>query len=137
MTDGMSVLNGLRDADVVIRASDLPTDSCTFGSNNCSASMSGAGGFDRHHKWPEFMGGPDDPVDGAIELLLCPNHHRRQHALIRYLVECDVTRTPPSWGVLRHFVEGERVAAGYAITKWIAAGRPVITGWSSPAARDA
>lgn len=110
---------------------DAPGTACYLESNNCSASMLGHGGFDQHHAIPVELGGdPKQPL-----LALCPNHHRRQHALIRYLVECLVASVVPSWDVTGHFVTAERNLATAAVTAWDAAGRPAINGWPCPAAR--
>jgi len=110
---------------------DAPGTVCVFDSNRCSTSASGRGGFDEHHRWPESLGGPgDQPL-----LALCPLHHRRQHSLIRYMVECDEASIQPAWDVLRHFAAGERDAAVYAVDQWRAAGSPTIPGWPCPAAR--
>lgn len=102
---------------------------CSFQSYACTAHMTGAGGFDEHHAWPVSLGGP---ADTAL-LILCPNHHRRQHSLIRYLVETPT----PDWGVLQHFTSDERSTAIHAVDQWRAAGSPPIAGWPAPAARDA
>lgn len=110
---------------------DAPGTVCYFDSNNCSASMLGHGGFDQHHPVPIELGGdPSQPL-----LALCPNHHRRQHALIRYLTECAETGVAPSWDVLDHFVAPERLLATEAVDQWIETGRPAINGWPCPAAR--
>lgn len=112
------------------RRIDLPGTACAFQSNGCTGSLLAHGGFDAHHRWPKSMGGPENQSD---ELALCPNHHRRQHSLVRYLVELN--DTPADWIVLQHFTSGERETAAYAVSAWVAAGRPAISGWSSPAAR--
>lgn len=111
---------------------DLDGAVCAFASNNCTASMIGAGGLDEHHEWPVSLGGDERQADNTM-LLLCPNHHRRQHALIRYLVENRAAQ----WAVLRHFTPAERSAAGFAVEHWWAVGSPTISGWPAPAARDA
>jgi hypothetical protein len=107
---------------------DAPGTVCAFDSNYCSRSLSGHGGFDQHHRWPVSLGGPENPDD---LLILCPNHHHRQHALIRYLVEYPVTETT----VTSHFVSVELETARYAVAQWRAAGSPAIAGWPTPAAR--
>lgn len=110
---------------------DAPGTVCYFDSNNCSASMLGHGGFDQHHAIPVELGGdPNQPL-----LPLCPNHHRRQHSLIRYLVECLVGNVPPARAVTGHFTTAERNLASTAVNAWDAAGRPAINGWPCPAAR--
>lgn len=109
---------------------DAAGASCAFGSS-CAATMIGAGGLDVHHAWPVFMGGPETGAD----TLACPNHHRRQHALLRYLVECDRRQLAPAWTVRRRYNVIERDTAAWAVDQWIAAGRPAIRGWNVPAAR--
>lgn len=111
---------------------DLDGAVCAFQSNNCTTSMIGAGGLDEHHEWPVSMGGDERQADNTM-LLLCPNHHRRAHALLRYMVEND----PLLWNVLRHFTAVEIAAAQFAVEHWRADGSPKISGWSAPAARDA
>lgn len=69
----------------------------------------------------------------GTELVLCPTHHRRQHSLVRYLVETDTGIR--SGAVVRHFTSIERTTAEFAYQGWVAAGRPAVGGWSSPAAR--
>lgn len=112
---------------------DVDGASCAFHSRECSGLLIGAGGLDVHHGWPVFMGGPGESADTNA----CPNHHRRQHALLRYLVEQELAGRPPSWAVLRHFTLVERDVAAYAVARWVDIGRPVIKGWNVPAARDA
>lgn len=108
---------------------DLDGSLCSFQSYTCSALMVGAGGLDEHHEYPLSLGGQDQ----GTKLLLCPNHHRRQHSLIRYLVETAA----PLWAVLRHFTQLERETAAVAVSQWKANGSPPIAGWPAPAARDA
>jgi len=115
------------------RSLDVDGAVCHFESNDCSSAVIGAGGLDEHHGWPVFMGGPSDEADTNA----CPNHHRRQHSLLRYLVECDRADRLPSWAVRRHFTAVERSTADYAVRCWVAAGRPLIRSWNVPAARDA
>lgn len=103
---------------------------CAFDSRECTTSMAHAGGFDLHHPWPKGMGGAEEQV----ELALCPNHHRRQHALIRSMVESDLAGRTPSYAVLRRFQTAERAAAAKALGQWVGAGRPPITGWPALAA---
>jgi len=109
---------------------DAPGTVCAFDSNHCTASLSGRGGFDQHHRWPVSLGGPESPDD---LLILCPNHHHRQHALIRYLVA--LAGAPEAYTVTCHFVALELDTARYAVAQWRAAGGPAITGWPTPAAR--
>jgi hypothetical protein len=109
---------------------DAPGTVCAFASRGCTAMVSGRGGFDAHHRWPISLGGPEHPDD---LLACCPVHHRRQHSLLRYMIECDTT--PPSSTVLLHFTALERETADYAVTQWRAAGSPHIAGWPCPAAR--
>lgn len=104
---------------------------CLFHSNDCTEAMIGAGGLDVHHAWPQFMGGPESGADTVA----CPNHHRRQHALLRYLVECDRAGIAPAWAVRRRFNPLERSTAEYGVRRWIEAGRPPIRSWNVPAAR--
>lgn len=107
---------------------------CAFDANGCSKAVRFAGGFDEHHPWPVSMG-------GAIvqhKLVLCPNHHRRQHALVHYLVKCTIASIEPDYrGVLVHFVAPERDAADEALSDWDDAGRPDINGWPCLAATAA
>jgi hypothetical protein len=110
-------------------AIDTPDARCTFEMSWCATHTRGCGGFDVHHEWPEFMGGPSRPAEGKL-LVLCPTHHRRQHALIRAMVEAGTTAIHTS----HHFAPVEWRAAIYAITQWHAADMPAIKGWSSPAA---
>jgi hypothetical protein len=115
----------------LVFALDTPGTSCAFDSNHCSTSMLGRGGFDQHHPIPlEFGGDPNQPL-----LPLCPNHHRRQHALIRYLIECLLDGTAAQWPVLEHFTADERAMAERVPVAYDAAGRPPIPGWPCPAAR--
>lgn len=109
------------------RPLDLPGTACSLESRRCSEFLAGSGGFDVHHGWPVSMGGP---VAGQQPMSLCPSHHRRQHALIRALVEGAAT-----WEVQRRFDQDERRAAAQAIAYWRSAGSPPIQGWSTPAAR--
>lgn len=106
---------------------------CLFGSR-CGASMIGAGGLDRHHPLPEEFGGdPHQPLANA-----CPNHHRRQHSLIRYLYDCGVAGTVPEWPVLRRFNPTERALANNAIVgllKLHGGAFPSVASWPAPAAR--
>lgn len=107
---------------------------CAFDANGCSKSMRFAGGFDEHHPWPISMGG----ASAQHKLILCPNHHRRQHALVRYIVQCtEASVEPDYWGVLVHFVARERDAAELALSDWDDAGRPDINGWPCLAATAA
>lgn len=108
-----------------------PTE-CAFNSRSCSEFMAARGGFDSHHEFPKFLGGDDGQT---TKLWLCPNHHRRQHALIRYLVECAERAVPTSHLVLRAFTETERDAAAVAVSGWQGAGAPRVAYWSTDAAR--
>lgn len=74
------------------------------------------------------MGGPEKPDD---LLVLCPNHHHRQHALIRYLIESN----PSKSAVTKHFALVERTTAEYAVAQWTASGSPTVAGWPTPVAR--
>lgn len=107
---------------------DTPQAECAFDSHDCSHAVSGHGGFDQHHRWPKSLGGPEHPGD---LLVLCPNHHARQHALVRYLVETQVPQRQVTW----HFTSDELATAQYAFEQWKLAGSPHIDGWSRPAAR--
>ena len=108
---------------------DAPGTVCHFESHGCTRLIAGHGGFDQHHPVPIELGGSDDQ-----ELLaLCPLHHRRAHALIRYLVECLEDATAPAPSVTVHFTRAERDLAEAAVTYWDSAGRPVIHGWPCPA----
>lgn len=118
---------------VPMRSLDLDTARCAFHSNDCTESMIGAGGLDVHHGWPSFMGNPAEDGDTHA----CPNHHRRQHSLLRYLVECDRDGVAPAWAVRRRFTPVERATAEQAVAKWVGIGRPAIRYWNVPAARDA
>jgi hypothetical protein len=106
---------------------DTPGIVCAFQSRSCTGMMLGHGGFDVHHEWPLSMGGADNQ---SSQLALCPNHHRRQHSLIRYLVEDGTDQA-----VVRHFTSAERTAAQIAINGWFSVGKPPIAGWEAPAAR--
>lgn len=106
---------------------------CAFDSNNCSESLEHASSLDQHHEWPKHLGG--DPNQETM-LSLCPNHHRRQHAVIRYLIECHEAGMEAAWDVLCHFTKPERDTAMYAVSKWAAdptAPHPVNY-WTSDAA---
>lgn len=110
---------------------DAPGTSCAFG-KACSRQMIGAGGFDQHHPWPMDTGGPRSQT----LVNLCPNHHRRQHSLVHYLINCDQAATPPAVAVIRRFTALERGLAQQAVAAWVAAGKPTVTGWPCPAARE-
>lgn len=112
---------------------DAPGTVCAFASFRCSEHLEGAGGFDQHHPIPVELGGAPD----QLLLALCPNHHRRQHSLIRYLVECLVAAAAAEWVVLERFTADERHTAQDAVDAWDAAGRPEIKAWPCPAARAA
>jgi hypothetical protein len=107
---------------------------CAFDSYGCSKAVRHAGGFDEHHPWPLSAGG----AKVQDKLILCPNHHRRQHSLFRYLVEQDEAGTEPDYySVLIHFTASERGQAEASLSYWIAAGRPDINGWPCIAATAA
>lgn len=106
---------------------DAPDTRCAFDAPLCRV-MLGAGGFDEHHPWPLSMGGPQVQQF----LILCPNHHRRQHAAIRALVESDGV-----WpGGSPRYRKAERAAATAAYEVWVMTGRPKIAGWPTPALRS-
>lgn len=109
---------------------DGPDLHCAFETGWCARRVTLAGGLDVHHRWPLSLGGPVEPTDVEGRLLLCPIHHRRQHALIRAMVESGATgiRT------VRYFAPLEWQTAAYAVGQWIGAGRPRIPGWPTPAA---
>lgn len=110
---------------------DAPGTRCALESHGCSHLISGAGGFDQHHPVPVELGGDlKQPL-----LALCPMHHRRQHALIRYLVECDEAGVDPATAIMRRFRSLERHLATTAVAHWVTANRPAINGWPCPAAR--
>jgi hypothetical protein len=109
---------------------DAPGTTCSLASLECSQHLTGAGGFDLHHEYPLSMGGA---ADQATMLTLCPNHHRRQHSLIRYLVE--LAGRPADHRVMSRFTVAEQRAALTAIGNWQLAGSPPIDGWPCPAAR--
>lgn len=107
---------------------DAPGTVCAFQSNGCTNAVLGRGGLDEHHAHPLSLGGAPNQ---STMLALCPQHHRRQHSLIRYLVENAVT----SPAVLGHFTHTEQQAAVDAVTAWRTAGSPPIANWPTPAAR--
>lgn len=110
---------------------DAPGTVCAFASHSCSRLAAGAGGFDQHHRWPVELGGsPKQQL-----LALCPLHHRRQHALVRYLAERALAAAPLEVAVTRKFTKAERDTATYAVAQWTVIGRPAINGWPCPAAR--
>lgn len=109
---------------------DAPDAVCYFQSHDCSHLVSGRGGFDLHHPVPVELGGAEDEQ----RITVCALHHRRQHALIRYLVECEVASLTPAWDVLCHFTGAERNVATHAVDTWVALGLPVPQ-WNVPAAR--
>lgn len=110
---------------------DAPGTVCHLESHGCSRLVAGHGGFDEHHPIPVELGGdPKQPL-----LALCPTHHRRQHSLVRYLVESLEAGLAPAWPVMRSFTVAERDLASAAVKHWDGAGRPAIGGWSCPAAR--
>lgn len=109
---------------------DGPDVKCSFESYWCKGRSALAGGFDEHHEWPKSLGGSEDPNDVQHLLVLCPTHHRRQHALIRAMVESGTTLIKP----VRYYSNIEMSAASYAVGQWVAAGKPRIGGWPCPAA---
>lgn len=119
---------------VVALASRVSVDGldlhCAFETAWCRNHISGAGGFDIHHQWPKSMGGSDETSDTQHLLYLCPMHHRRQHALIRAMVESGTTDVR----TVRTFAAVERISATYAVMCWVKAGKPPIRGWETPAA---
>lgn len=116
-------------AAVAAPAIDAPGTACSLASLECTSHMIGAGGFDEHHEFPISLGGA---ADQTTMLVLCPNHHRRQHSLIRYLVERAGVE---EFAVMRRFAKDEQVAARMAYSSWLTAGSPAIGGWPCPAAR--
>lgn len=118
---------------------DGPTVACSFQSYWCKDRAFQAGGGDEHHEWPKSLGGSDDDgTDGQHLLILCPAHHRRQHALIRtYVEQIEAATSLAALGALRFvrpFAAVEHTTAQYAVTQWDAAGRPPILGWPCDAA---
>lgn len=109
---------------------DGPGVHCAFETSWCRNRSTLAGGLDDHHRWPKSLGGPSEPTDTEGLLLLCPIHHRRQHALIRAMVESGATAIRP----MRRFADVELTTAAYAVGQWVGAGRPRIAGWPTPAA---
>ena len=103
---------------------------CAFETYWCKNKASQAGGCDVHHEWPRSMGGPDEATDTQHLLYLCPLHHRRQHSLIRAMVEAGTTAI----NTVRKFSDAEMAAASYAVACWVKAGRPTIAGWECHAA---
>lgn len=93
--------------------------------------MIGAGGFEAHHEYPQFLGGSP----GGVELVLCPNHHTRQHSLIRYLIEQTENGRAIDPRVLRRFSTAERAASQFALDSWRADGSVPHASWNIPAAR--
>lgn len=106
---------------------DGPGITCDLQAWWCRDRAALAGGFDEHHHWPEFLGGPDKTGD---MLTLCPLHHRRIHALIRAMVEHGTTLLE----TVRYFTPSEHAVASFGVSKWFANGQPAIAGWSCPAA---
>lgn len=97
---------------------------CAFGVA-CGKAVSNRGGLDEHHPDPVFMGG--DPKQQ--KMLLCPNHHRRAHALDRAFVEANGRPRLES-----SFTTIEWQVAQHAFDSWVARGRPALPGWSVPVA---
>lgn len=110
---------------------DAPGTVCHLDSHGCTRLVLGHGGFDEHHPIPVELAG--DPHQALIAL--CPIHHRRQHALIRYLVECLQDGTAVAPHVTVHYTRPEKDLAQTAVDHWDGAGRPTINGWPCPAAR--
>ena len=98
---------------------------CDFETWVCSNHSALAGGFDEHHRRPKSMGGPENPDD---KLILCPTHHRRQHALVRAYVEHG-----PNVQTVKWYSPAEKAVARFAYQRWSDIGRPHVQ-WSSPAA---
>ncbi len=111
-------------------SASVDAGSCMFDSHSCSSMMLGHGGLVGHHEVPKSMGGAED---GKL-LLLCPNHHYRQHSLIRYIAEQMVAGHKLATVAFWHFTVPERNAAMIAYLAWDAAGRPEVF-WPTPAAR--
>lgn len=103
---------------------------CHFEQYWCVNRITLAGGLDAHHMWPKSMGGSEAASDTQHLLYLCPMHHRRQHALIRAMVESGTTAVHP----VRYYAPAEVEAATYAVTMWNGIGKPAIHGWETPAA---
>lgn len=112
---------------------DAPGTVCAFG-KTCTPPMIGAGGFDQHHPIPEEFGGPAVQV----YLDLCPNHHRRQHALIHYIYAQERAGLTQAWSIMRRFNTDERRYAQAAVD-WLRSQNdgalPRIVAWPAPAAR--
>lgn len=103
---------------------------CSFEASWCKGRATLAGGLDAHHEWPKSMGGAELASDTQHLLNLCPTHHRRQHALIRAMVEHGTTAIRP----VRRYSKVEVDAAVYAYTRWVGAGKPHVEGWTCNAA---
>lgn len=103
---------------------------CSFETAWCRNRSTLAGGLDAHHEWPRSMGGAELASDTQHLLNLCPVHHRRQHALIRAMVEHGTTKVRP----VRRYTKVETQAAAYAFNEWVGAGKPKILGWTCNAA---
>lgn len=103
---------------------------CALETYWCKNKASQAGGCDIHHQWPKSMGGPEEATDTQHLLYLCPLHHRRQHSLIRAMVESGTT----SIKTVRKFSNDEVYSASYAVMCWVTAGKPRIAGWECHAA---
>jgi hypothetical protein len=98
---------------------------CAFG-KRCGAMVTRAGGLDQHHPQPLSWGGsPDQEL-----LVLCPNHHRRQHALLATL-QARGGELSAVGGAVFHADELPTARLGYA--GWMASGRPPIHGEPAPA----
>lgn len=102
---------------------------CAFGPN--CLSVHHRGGTDEHHRWPKSWGGP---ANGPL-IRLCPSHHRRQHSLLHAWANASAAgKDAPAPTVLGLFEPPEIELAQYAHDKWVAAGRPPVTGEPAPAA---
>lgn len=110
----------------MIRTIDGPAVRCSLHMWDCSLRASLAGGLQEHHRHPVSMGGAEHPDE---LLVLCSLHHTRIHAITRAYVERGLDVRTVRW-----FSPAERATARYAVESWAAAGRPRITGWSTPAA---
>lgn len=102
---------------------------CLFGTR-CGMQLDGRGGLDGHHADPVFLGGdPRQPLS-----LLCPNHHRRQHSLLRRLIEDVNAGLVTPMGVRRRFAAAELLVADHAVAAWVGRGAPPVAEWSVAAA---
>jgi hypothetical protein len=105
---------------------DLPGDKCYIGLGTCDM-VAEAGGFDKHHRNPKFLGGPED----GPEVLLCPVHHRRIHSLIRAFIEHDSLHIH----TVKRFRAAERELAESGFWAWVNQGKPANVNWEVSAAK--